>query len=160
MKIVTQTQIRENYGAHDWDGEGECPQYWKMKGGNTFIVLDVSIEQAQDDAFWKSIDTALTSSDESWKEYPVYTQLVDDCELDSSLCESWENPSILTVAPDGGFNAVKTTVKPDIYGKLEGIVTEKVETWLQINGDRQNYMLRFYTETDDIYNWKGELVAA
>ena len=33
------TQYRENYGAHDWDGTGECPQYWKNKGGETFHVF-------------------------------------------------------------------------------------------------------------------------
>jgi len=27
----------ENYGAHDWDGEGECPQHWKFKGGEDFF---------------------------------------------------------------------------------------------------------------------------
>jgi hypothetical protein len=27
----------ENYGAHDWDGEGECPQRWKFKGGEDFF---------------------------------------------------------------------------------------------------------------------------
>lgn len=32
------TQVYENYGAHDWDGEGECPQYWKAKGGNDYVV--------------------------------------------------------------------------------------------------------------------------
>jgi hypothetical protein len=36
MKLMIQTQIQENYGAHDWDGEGACPQYWKFKGGNDY----------------------------------------------------------------------------------------------------------------------------
>ena len=36
MKLMITTQIQENYGAHDWDGEGECPQYWKFKGGNDY----------------------------------------------------------------------------------------------------------------------------
>ena len=26
------------YGAHDWDGVGECPQYWKAKGGSDYVV--------------------------------------------------------------------------------------------------------------------------
>lgn len=43
MKIVFRTQVEENYGAHGWDGEGECPQYWKMKGGHEYLVEDVSI---------------------------------------------------------------------------------------------------------------------
>ncbi len=38
MKLLITTQIQENYGAHDWDGVGECPQYWKAKGGNDYVV--------------------------------------------------------------------------------------------------------------------------
>ena len=37
MKLHILTQYMENYGAHNWDGEGECPQYWKMKGGEDFF---------------------------------------------------------------------------------------------------------------------------
>jgi len=33
MLLVITTQLQENYGAHDWDGQGACPQYWKFKGG-------------------------------------------------------------------------------------------------------------------------------
>jgi hypothetical protein len=36
--LVIDTQFMENYGAHDWDGEGACPQYWKMKGGSSYKV--------------------------------------------------------------------------------------------------------------------------
>ena len=38
MKLHIYTQDQENYGAHDWDGVGECPQYWKFKGGQDFFV--------------------------------------------------------------------------------------------------------------------------
>jgi hypothetical protein len=41
MKLVIRTQFQENYGAHDWDGEGSCPQYWKMKGGSEYMITDV-----------------------------------------------------------------------------------------------------------------------
>lgn len=37
MKLHIVTQYMENYGAHDWDGEGECPQRWKFKGGEDFF---------------------------------------------------------------------------------------------------------------------------
>jgi hypothetical protein len=33
LKLLITTQTQENYGAHDWDGEGAVPQYWKFKGG-------------------------------------------------------------------------------------------------------------------------------
>ena len=60
MKYVIQTQYRENYGAHDWDGEGKCPQYWKFKGGDTYI-FDVSLERAQDPAFYEQVESAVTT---------------------------------------------------------------------------------------------------
>lgn len=44
-KLVIHTQYRENYGAHDWDGEGECPQYWKSKGGDIYVYENVTPKQ-------------------------------------------------------------------------------------------------------------------
>ena len=38
MKLLITTQVYENYGAHDWDGKNECPQYWKAKGGSEYVV--------------------------------------------------------------------------------------------------------------------------
>ena len=38
MKLLISTQVHENYGAHDWDGTGECPQYWKAKGGSDYVI--------------------------------------------------------------------------------------------------------------------------
>ena len=37
MKLHITTQYMENYGAHDWDGQGECPQRWKFKGGSDYF---------------------------------------------------------------------------------------------------------------------------
>jgi hypothetical protein len=39
MKLHIQCQYMENYGAHDWDGEGECPQRWKFKGGQDYFFM-------------------------------------------------------------------------------------------------------------------------
>ena len=51
MELMTahvMTQIHENYGAHDWDGVGECPQMWKAKGGEDYIITGApSIEDAE-----------------------------------------------------------------------------------------------------------------
>ncbi len=43
MMLVIRTQFMENYGAHDWDGEGACPQYWKAKGGSEYKVTNVPL---------------------------------------------------------------------------------------------------------------------
>jgi hypothetical protein len=47
-KLLLTTQVYENYGAHDWDGEGECPQYWKPKGGSDYVVLNVDLNRVVD----------------------------------------------------------------------------------------------------------------
>lgn len=43
MMLVIRTQYMENYGAHDWDGTGVCPQYWKMKGGSEYKITGVPL---------------------------------------------------------------------------------------------------------------------
>ena len=46
--VHVMTQIHENYGSHDWDGVGECPQMWKAKGGEDYIIEGApSIEDAE-----------------------------------------------------------------------------------------------------------------
>ena len=45
-KLLITTQVYENYGAHDWDGKNECPQYWKAKGGSDYVVRNINVNQA------------------------------------------------------------------------------------------------------------------
>lgn len=54
MMLVIRTQYMENYGAHDWDGSGECPQYWKCKGGSEYKVKNIDVNRATDIANWAS----------------------------------------------------------------------------------------------------------
>jgi hypothetical protein len=50
-KILIHTQYEENYAAHDWNGEGECPQAWKPKGGHVFqIKMDADLLMYSDGA--------------------------------------------------------------------------------------------------------------
>jgi hypothetical protein len=44
-KLLITTQVYENYGAHDWDGQGECPQYWKPKGGSDYVVKKINVSR-------------------------------------------------------------------------------------------------------------------
>jgi len=49
FNIVADCQYYENYGAHDWDGEGECPTYWKAKGAHEFTVAtDLTIQEVME----------------------------------------------------------------------------------------------------------------
>ena len=45
MKLLITTQVYENYGAHDWDGVGQCPSYWKAKGGSDYVVKNINVNQ-------------------------------------------------------------------------------------------------------------------
>jgi hypothetical protein len=45
MKLLITTQVYENYGAHDWDGQGQCPQYWKAKGGSDYVVKNINVNK-------------------------------------------------------------------------------------------------------------------
>jgi len=44
-KLLITTQVYENYGAHDWDGVGECPSYWKAKGGSDYVVKNINVNK-------------------------------------------------------------------------------------------------------------------
>ena len=89
MKLHIYTQDQENYGAHDWDGVGACPQYWKAKGGSDYVIRNINVNQVTDtvmavrgqieqdnDAFRESIidwtivsDDALTEFEQSQLNY-------------------------------------------------------------------------------------------
>ncbi len=81
MRLLIQTQIEENYGAHCWDGTGDCPQYWKMKGGNEY-VLPLTIEQAAQGQ--KELNKLvfrllpeIEKDNDHWREYLRDWQLLD-----------------------------------------------------------------------------------
>ena len=92
MKLVINTQFKENYGAHDWDGKGECPQGWKFKGGDTYVV-EVSLAQAQDEAFYEAVAKCIEHSSDYSEEYILDIELVDDIDFkESNFVEEWDSP--------------------------------------------------------------------
>jgi hypothetical protein len=50
FRLVVETQVRENYGAHEWDGTGACPQYWKFKGGRSVTVAEFATRPTDEQA--------------------------------------------------------------------------------------------------------------
>jgi len=74
----------ENYGAHDWDGTGECPQYWKFKGGSDYYLglegfrpehefADKNLEQIVD-----SVRDQVEWDDLGSRQYIVGYKIVED----------------------------------------------------------------------------------
>ena len=141
MKLVIQTQHRENYGAHDWDGEGECPQYWKMKGGNTYIIKNVtSLAVAMEGE--SNLSDLLTNSDEYSEEYII------DCtieENDAVVCEEWETPYILKFDTD-----IKRWRCTRTFSYLRSEFLEKQESWLVLpKNQREDYRALYLMENGD-----------
>lgn len=83
MKIVLYTQCFENYGAHDWSGEGACPQYWKAKGGDEIEVQrTLSYNEAADGVLVKSlVDAAVAKINRRtnyFEQYVIDWELLED----------------------------------------------------------------------------------
>lgn len=131
MKAVIQTQFLENYGAHDWDGKGECPQYWKPKGGSTYII-DMTIRQNMDPEFWAHLMSFIEYSDDHAREYSVGETVVDDIDFNShDHCPEWDAPIYLEWMDDGRLSAARTTIWDE--WRHEEIAGERW-TWIQGEG--------------------------
>jgi hypothetical protein len=66
--FVVKTQILENYGAHCEDGKFDSGNaYWKMKGGNDYLVKDV--DRPQDAMAF--VAAAFIENNISFKEFPI-----------------------------------------------------------------------------------------
>ena len=73
-KLLISTQVYENYGAHDWDGRGECPQYWKAKGGNDYVVKNFK-------DFGRVTEVVMALRSQVEEDSPYFRQSVIDWEV-------------------------------------------------------------------------------
>ena len=128
MKLVIQTQYKENYGAHDWDGQGECPQYWKFKGGETFVVKNVDNKDLV-----PQLRELIEYSDDHQEEYILGTDIMED---DAVCCESWETPWTIYVE-DKGFYASRY-VKAESYWQ-PGYKGKATSYKMLANGEREDF---------------------
>ena len=68
MNYAIHTQHLENYGAHAEDGKfSSNNHYWKMKGGDTYIVS--GLDRVQDAVAF--VMAAFSDNGIGWKEFPV-----------------------------------------------------------------------------------------
>lgn len=76
MKLLITTQVYENYGAHDWDGEGACPQYWKAKGGNDYVVRNIDVNCASE--IFAAVRSQCEEDNEGYREHVLDWEVVAD----------------------------------------------------------------------------------
>ena len=147
------TQIIENYGAHDWSGEGECPQYWKKKGGNTYLLTN----EVDPIAF----ASAITQKDDYFSEFVIGVEEVKDCfdGIDPTL-DNWTivgkpNPSNRHTFVDrypGDFR-LQTVTSQEIAAFHPSIKTRYTETIIDSSGNELRSVVRYE-------NQKGQTFAA
>lgn len=139
MKLVIRTQYRENYGAHDWDGKGACPQYWKSKGGDTY-VLDVTLDQAQDPAFYDAVVDCIEYSNDYASE-TVYTEtLWDDIDFDpATIVDSWDT-YIHAIHQDGVLTCTRDVLDCD----GDRVVGQR--SWIQDADGQRELTLEYFEE--------------
>ena len=149
MKAIIQTQHMENYGAHDWDGEGECPQYWKPKGGNTYI-FNCTIEENMDPQWWARVEAACTSKSESFEEYSIGETVVDDIDFRvSDHTPDWDAPYYGTIKEDRiSFN--RTTENRPMSGMRAEIAKEFTAYDVLDNGEEVHHGVAFEMVNGDV----------
>jgi len=89
--VVVSTQFRENYGAHDWDGTGYCPQAWKPKGGDTYFI-NASADDIANTQWWVDVERSIEHSSAYSEEYIISESVVDLIDFrEEDHIEFWES---------------------------------------------------------------------
>ena len=140
MKLVIHTQFRENYGAHDWDGKGLCPQYWKNKGGDTYVI-ECTLQQAMDAGFYAAVGRCIAHRSDYSEEYIIGENLVDDVCFDPDrVVEEWDT-AIYATLENGVLECVRDQKSYDMSNRVIGF-----RTWLQDADGKSNIS---YVETEE-----------
>lgn len=141
MKVVIYTQYEENYGAHDWDGKGECPQYWKMKGGSTFVIEGLTAEQANKavDSGCPNLCAMIECDTHVAREY--VRGIVSKAD-DAKIADPWE--VVTKLSYEGGKWVAREVEDNEEYGYMRKEIARKmVEYTLAPNGERKDAKVEF-----------------
>lgn len=141
MKIVIYTQVRENYGSAD-------EPYWKCKGGSTFVVPNLSVEQTLKikDKGIPTLTALISTSNPMFEEYVVDWSIVDN---DVVVCEPWETPFELHWK--GGRWIANRTVENGEYGYMRREVERKTEEYdMEMGGGQANYRVVYTMRNGDM----------
>jgi len=77
FRVAITSQVYENYGAHNWDGTGEVPQYWKAKGGSEYqrnigtANEVIQLGSAGIDRIINEMRAKFERLDDAWHEYMI-----------------------------------------------------------------------------------------
>ena len=157
MKLVIDTQIAENYAAHN----GFTGDYrWKFKGGNTYVVDDIT--EAQQKRIERdgipTLKNLIEEKNDSWQEYIIGYRIVQD---DASEGEEWETPFRL-VWTDGQWVARREISNVGEYGGMfRREIKTKFESYVMLpKGERSNFIAEYELMNGKFAKGDDELRAA
>ena len=140
MKLVIQTQIRENYAAHNgFNGE----YYWKFKGGNTYVVNDLNSKQVNKivDGGIPTLSKLITEKNDYFEEYILGWEIVGD---DETPWDEWETPIEFSWGGDRWLAG--RCIDNDEYGYMRAGIAAKREEWIPLEGgERAHYKAEYLT---------------
>ena len=144
-KLVIQTQYKENYAYPDWDGKGECPDGWKFKGGDTYVINSFKDFDNVTEVM-KQLDALITVDNDGFKEYILSWEIVPQSR---KVCEDWETVTQLWFNPVGKWEALKITDnREDGYMRKE--ILEKTESWVMApENEKLQYKAEYLMEDGD-----------
>ena len=141
MKVVITTQVRENYGS------AEQP-YWKFKGGDTYVVPNLSVEQTLKvkDHGIPTLKALIETRYEGFEEYVIDWSILDD---DAVVCDPWETP--FNLYWEAGRWVSRRTVENGEYGYMRAEVASKTEQYdMLMGGGRENYSAVYTMRNGDV----------
>ena len=142
FKIVIYTQHRENYGAHDWRGFGECPQHWKNKGGETFIIPNMTMDEVRDWQYKQEGNVASLLCEAS-DYFEVTIAGVNILAQDAVCHEAWDTPWTLSYV-HGVWMAKRYTPRADYW--TIGVAGKTEEYQMSHGNDQINYLCEYHKE--------------
>ena len=153
MKLVINTQYRENYAAHNEDFvPGISENYWKFKGGSTYVVPNFT-DSVNITEVMKNLTTLITYGNSGSEEYIIDYNIVDNNE---KVCESWETVTQVFFNTDNVTALKVTDNREDGYMRSE--ILEKTETWVGTSGaGRKFYKAEFLMRDGDICEGEEDL---
>lgn len=137
MATIVTTQYRENYGSHTWDGEGECPQHWKAKGGNTYLVFNASADE---------IESVIGHSNEYTEEYVLGFKTAIHS---NDIWEDWEERVYYTKAEDGSWLVEKRSAKEGLHSGIKSYYHRYEYDNAADCKEGRNYKYRVHYEFED-----------
>jgi hypothetical protein len=99
MKLLITTQVYENYGAHDWDGKGECPSYWKAKGGCDYVIKNFKGDSSATSPAMMSVWNQVECANEYYRETIIDSRLVEDDHLTEFERDQLEYEGVIRFSP-------------------------------------------------------------